>query len=82
MNDEGCIALANAIIIQAVKDYRHSSSPQVRNEIKRFFLSQWLTMLSGANGEVIIKRLEQERGVKNNGKERNKLRGNTDIAAQ
>lgn len=46
MNDEGCIALANAIIIQAVKDYRHSSSPQVRNEIKRFFLSQWFTMLS------------------------------------
>ena len=82
MNDEGCIALANAIIIQAVKDYRLSPSPQVRNEIKRFFLSQWFTMLSGANGEVIIKRLEQERGVKNNGKERNKLRGNTDIAAQ
>ena len=82
MNDEGCIALANAIIIQAVKDYRHSPSPHVRNEIKRFFLSQWFTMLSGANGEVIIKRLEQERGVKNNGKERNKLRGNTDIAAQ
>lgn len=25
MNDEGCIALANAIIIQAVKDYHHLS---------------------------------------------------------
>ena len=27
--------LCIACIIQAVKDYRHSPSPQVRNEIKR-----------------------------------------------
>ena len=29
--------LANAIILQAVKDYRHTYSPQCRTEIKRFF---------------------------------------------
>lgn len=33
----GYTELANAIIIQAVKDYRRASTPQMRREIKRFF---------------------------------------------
>ena len=60
-------ALANAIIIQAAKDYRRTYSPYVRNEIKRFFRSEWFTVLSEVDGEIIIKKLEQERGAKRNG---------------
>lgn len=61
-------ALANAIIIQAAKDYRRTHFPQVRSEIKRFFRSEWFTVLTDVDGETIIRKLEQERGVKRNGK--------------
>lgn len=53
--------LANAIILQAVKDYRHTYSPQQRTEIKRFFRSDWFKVLTRVDGEMIIKRLDQER---------------------
>ena len=53
--------LANAIILQAVKDYRHTYSPQCRAEIKRFFRSDWFKVLTRLDGKMIIKRLEQER---------------------
>lgn len=53
--------LANAIILQAVRDYRHTYSPQVRAEIKRFFRSEWFRTLTRVDGEMIIARLENER---------------------
>ena len=53
--------LANAIILQAVRDYRHTYSPQVRAEIKRFFRSEWFRALTQVDGEMIITRLENER---------------------
>ena len=53
--------LANAIILQAVKDYRHTYSPQCRAEIKRFFRSEWFRALTRVDGEMIIARLENER---------------------
>ena len=55
--------LANAIILQAVKDYRHtySPSPQCRAEIKRFFRSEWFRALTRLDGEMLITRLENER---------------------
>ena len=53
--------LANAIILQAVKDYRHTYSPQQRAEIKHFFCSERFKVLTRVDGEMIIKRLEQER---------------------
>ena len=60
MHDKNYEDLANAIIIQAVKDYRGTQSPQVRNEIKRFFKSEWFTMLSNVDGDAILKKLESE----------------------
>ncbi len=60
MHDKNYEDLANAIIIQAVKDYRSTKSPQVRNEIKRFFKSEWFTMLSNVDGDIILKKLESE----------------------
>ena len=53
--------LANAIILQAVKDYRHKYSPQCRAEIKRFFRSEWFRALTRLDGETLITRLENER---------------------
>lgn len=53
--------LANAIILQAVKDYRHTHSPQCRAEIKRFFRSEWFRALTRLDGETLISRLENER---------------------
>lgn len=60
MHDKNYEELANAIIIQAVKDYRRTQSPQVRNEIKRFFKSQWFSMLTNVDGDMLIKKLERE----------------------
>ena len=53
--------LANAIILQAVKDYRHTYSPQCRAEIKHFFRSEWFRALTRLDGEMLITRLENER---------------------
>lgn len=38
MHDKNYEEFANAIIIQAVKDYRQSKTPQAKREIKRFFI--------------------------------------------
>lgn len=56
--------LSEAIVIQAVKDYRRANSQSVRNEVKRFFLSDWFYDLTGANGRMLFERLEQERRKK------------------
>ena len=60
MYDKNYEDLANAIIIQAVKDYRGTQSPQVRNEIKRFFKFQWFSMLTNVDGDMLLKKLDRE----------------------
>lgn len=66
--------LANAIILQAVKDYRmalKSLKANSRNrtaradkaEIERFFRSQWYSALTDVNGEMLIHSLQKEVGV-------------------
>ena len=64
-NQENYEKLANAIIVQAVSDFRKSGCYQTRNSIKRFFRSDWFKVLTDLDGEMLIKRLEQERLVKN-----------------
>ncbi len=56
--------LANAIIIQAVRDYRNSCSCQMRCSIERFFRSEWFMVLTALDGERLIKRLREERLVR------------------
>ena len=62
---------ANAIILQAVKDYRMAlkclkSNPKNRtaradkDEIDRFFRSQWFTVLTSVDGEMLIRSLTME----------------------
>ncbi len=63
--------LANAIILQAVKDYRMAlkslkANPRNRtamadkDEIERFFRSDWFSVLTSVDGEMLIRSLQKE----------------------
>lgn len=63
--------LANAIILQAVSDYRVAlkkikAHPKNREaisealEIKKFFRSGWYSILTDVDGEYLIRRLQDE----------------------
>jgi hypothetical protein len=64
MYKENYEKLAQAIIIQAVRDYRNSYSYQTRCSIERFFRSEWFMVLTTLDGEMLIKRLQEERLVR------------------
>lgn len=61
MYEKNYQALADAIVMRAVKDYRRTNELEVRKSIKRFFLSDWFSDLTDTDGRRIFKRLEQER---------------------
>ena len=63
--------LANAIIIQAAKDYRTAQKRLKRNprnslaqaeaeSIERFFRSEWYRCLTEVDGETLIRKLKEE----------------------
>ena len=52
--------LANAIVIQAVKDYRRTRNPAERAELERFFQSEWFSFLSNLNGDALLAQLRKE----------------------
>lgn len=63
--------LANAIILQAVKDYRAAKKKLKKQPTKkdaeimvkdteRFFRSDWFTALTNVDGEVILRKLREE----------------------
>lgn len=63
--------LANAIVLQAVKDYRKAlktlqmnpksrSAKADKNALERFFRSQWYTFLTSVDGEMLIEKLQEE----------------------
>ena len=63
--------LANAIVLQAVRDYRSAlqrirNNPQdreakeERDSLLRFFHSRWYSCLTDVNPEYLIKRLDKE----------------------
>ena len=53
--------LANAIILQAVKDYRLSDDERELKEIERFFRSGWFCVLSKVDPEFLIQSLQKEK---------------------
>lgn len=53
--------LAQAIILQAVKDYRLTDDEQELQEIERFFRSGWFGVLSKVDPEYLIKKLRKEK---------------------
>lgn len=60
--DAGYSALANAIVIQAVKDYRKAIRHFdlfTMGQIRYFFHSQWFQMLTSIDGDRLIKDIER-----------------------
>ena len=68
---DGYEKLANAIIIQAAKDYRvalrklqrksNNKDAQAEKEsIERFFRSDWFRSLTEVDGEMLIRKLQEE----------------------
>ena len=53
--------LANAIILQAVKDYRLHDDEQELASIERFFRSGWFSTLTSINPEMLISKLRKEK---------------------
>ena len=64
--------LANAIVIMAAKDYRHALRIQRRNPdsqaaktkidmVELFFRSDWYRLLTDIDGEMLIRKLREER---------------------
>lgn len=71
-NKEGFENLANAIILQVVKDYRKAlsgckvekrDSKSVIAECERFFRSEWFRELTDIDGEYLITRIRKEYGL-------------------
>ena len=71
-NKEGIENLANAIILQAVKDYRKAlkglslngkSSAAVIADCERFFRSDWYRQLTKVEGEYLITNIRKEYGL-------------------
>ena len=53
--------LANAIVLQAVKDYRLHDDEQELASIERFFRSGWFSTLTSINPEMLIAKLRKEK---------------------
>ena len=71
-NVEPHVALANAIVLQACKDYRKTYRLHIRTyrvgdkpdeklaELERFFRSAWYRTLTDIDGEMLMKRIREE----------------------
>ena len=53
--------LANAIILQAVKDYRLTDNKTEIEEIERFFRSDWFSVLTSLDPDLLIQKLRKEK---------------------
>ena len=53
--------LANAIILQAVKDYRLHDDEKELASIERFFRSGWFNTLTSIDSEMLIAKLRKEK---------------------
>ena len=53
--------LAQAIILQAVKDYRLHDDETERDSIEQFFRSRWFGILTNIDPEMLISKLRKEK---------------------
>ena len=69
--DEGIESLANAIILQAVADYRkalrilkryprYEAALKEKQRDEEFFQSEWYKQLTNVDGKMLIRRLQEE----------------------
>ena len=54
-------ALADAIILRAVRDYRKENDLEVIKEVERFILSPWFRVLTSIDPVWLIKKLRKEK---------------------
>ena len=59
--------LAHAIIVKVARDYIKAKSEITRVNIRDFFRSDFFKVLTTLNPEMLIKKLDMERGVKSEG---------------
>lgn len=60
---DGYELLAEAIILQAVKDYRKAlkyDNRRCKREVERFFRSEYFSVLTTIPGEILIQKLRAE----------------------
>ena len=73
--DDAYTKLANAIIEQAVKDYRvalrtlkkkkdNEAAERVKRDVERFFRSKWFEVLTSIDPKMLISKLKDEVVVK------------------
>ena len=73
MMEHNYTVLAEAIIMQAVKDYRKAlcaiqlnknnrSARASKTHLEKFFQSEWFRTLTNVNGTVLISKLKEECG--------------------
>ncbi len=66
--------LANAIVLQAVEDWRkavktlkkrprYEAAKQMRDDCEKFFRSEWFEALTNVDGSIILRKLKQEAGI-------------------
>lgn len=60
---ENYCLLVEAIVMQAIRDYKKCKSHQERVSIEKFFRSRWFRALCDIDGEEIIKKLKTEVGT-------------------
>lgn len=71
---DGYENLANAIVLQAAKDYRKALRKLSRNaqskdakrtvsEVEKFFRSDWYKILTSVDSELFIKKLREGSGI-------------------
>ena len=53
--------LANAIILQAVHEYRDTMNQKTLSEIEAFFLSDWFEILTNIDGRDLLMKLRREK---------------------
>lgn len=53
--------LANAIVLQAVKDYRLHDDERELASLERFFRSGWFSTLTSIDPEMLISKLRKEK---------------------
>lgn len=63
---DGYQLLANAIVLQAVNEYREAlrqndtAAKWKKISLRRFFRSDWFKLLTNIDGELLIERLNEE----------------------
>ena len=66
--------LANAIVLQAVKDYRMTEDQQDLDSLERFFRSEWFAVLTTLDPDFLIQQLQKEKATKDKMKMRRRLK--------